>query len=123
MSQQENLCDLKCAPCHDTTIPPLTREEIAPLLAQVPEWTLAEDAKSITRSFTFKGKSAYKDAQAFDQRFGPKICELAEAAENQHHPDIAYGWGYWRVTFQTHAIKGLHQNDFIMAAKIDTLLK
>ena len=121
MSQQENLCDLKCATCHDTTIPPLTREEIAPLLAQVPEWKLSGDATSITRSMTFKGGMAYVDAQALEARYGSAIRDLAQA--NGHHPDIAYGWGYWRVTFQTHAIKGLHQNDFIMAAKIDALLK
>ena len=116
MDQKGNLCDLKCVPCHDKTIPPLTREEITPLLAQVPEWKLADGAASITRSWKFKN---FKEAESFALSFGTKVGALAE--EEDHHPDIAYGWGYYRITLQTHAIKGLHQNDFIVAAKIDAL--
>ncbi len=109
--EQPKLCDLKCAPCRGG-IPPLTREEIAPLAAQAPEWKLADDAASISRAWKFKN---FKRAQDFVNRVG----EIAET--EGHHPDIEFGWGYARIKLWTHAIKGLHQNDFIVAAKIDQL--
>jgi 4a-hydroxytetrahydrobiopterin dehydratase len=49
------------------------------------------------------------------------VAELAEA--EGHHPDISFGWGYVTVVMQTNKIKGLHENDFIMAAKIDRLFE
>lgn len=109
--EQPRLCDLKCVPCRGG-IPPLTREEIAPLALQVPEWTLADDATAISRAWKFKN---FKEALAFVNRVG----EIAEA--EGHHPDIEFGWGYVRIKLWTHAIKGLHANDFIVAAKIDRL--
>lgn len=109
--EKPQLCDLKCVPCRGG-IPPLARVEIAPLLKQVPEWKLADDAMSISRAWTFK---TYKEAEAFVLKIG----EVAEA--EGHHPDIEFGWGYARVKLWTHAIKGLHKNDFIVAAKIDRL--
>ena len=115
MNPTPQLCDLKCAPCRGG-IPPLTREEIAPLLAQVPEWNLSGDARSISRAWAFKN---FSEAEALALSFGPKVGALAE--EEGHHPDVAYGWGYYRITLMTHAINGLHQNDFILAAKIDRL--
>lgn len=113
---QPQLCDLKCVPCRGG-MPPLTRMEIEPLAKQVPAWKLADDALSISRTWKFRD---YVEAEAFDREMGPKIRDAAEA--EGHHPDIGYGWGYFRVTFTTHAIKGLHKNDFIMAAKVDALL-
>lgn len=106
---QPQLCDLKCAPCRGS-IPPLTRDQLAPLLAQVPEWTLAEDALSISRAWKFKD---FKQAQEFVNKVG------AVAEAEGHHPDIEFGWGYVRLKLWTHAIKGLHENDFILAAKVD----
>ncbi len=111
MNQPSQLCDLKCKPCKGG-IPPLTREEIAPFAAQVPEWRLAEDALSISRSYAFKN---FKEAEAFARRVG------VIAEEEGHHPHIAYGWSYARLTLQTDAIQGLAENDFILASKIDRL--
>lgn len=110
--QDTPLIGQKCVACRGG-IPPLTREEIAPLAAQVPEWKLADDGLSISRALKFKN---FKEAQAFVNKVG------AIAEEEQHHPDIEFGWGYARIKLWTHAIKGLHQNDFIVAAKIDALL-
>ena len=101
----------QCTPCRGG-IPPLARPEAERLLRDTPGWTLADDATKIERSFTF---SDFARALAFVQR----VAELAEA--EGHHPDIAFGWGYCRVAFQTHKIKGLHENDFIMAAKVNEL--
>lgn len=108
---QPQLCDLKCVPCRGG-MPPLARVEIAPLMKQVPDWKLADDGMSISRAWKFK---TYKEAEAFVLKIG----EIAEA--EGHHPDIEFGWGYVRVKLWTHAIKGLHKNDFIVAAKIDRL--
>lgn len=96
-----------CAPCRGG-VPPLERAAAERYLKEVPEWTLADDR--IRRRFAFKNFVA---AQAFVNRVG----ELAE--QEGHHPDICFGWGYCEVTLYTHKIKGLHENDFIMAAKID----
>ena len=88
----------------------LRRAVAEKLLPEVPGWTLDDSATSIERTFRFPDFAA---SLAFVRR----IAELAEA-EN-HHPDITFGWGYCRVVFQTHKIKGLHENDFIMAAKVN----
>jgi len=101
----------KCVPCRGG-IPPLPRGDAEELLAQTPGWTLDANATSIER--TFKTKE-FSDALALVDRVGA----LAEA--EGHHPDISFGWGYCRILFQTHKIKGLHENDFIMAAKVNAL--
>ena len=80
--------------------------------AQTPAWELRDEARRIERSFKFKNF-----AQAF--AFVEKAAELAEA--QGHHPDISFGWGYATVSLQTQKIKGLHENDFIMAAKLDEI--
>jgi 4a-hydroxytetrahydrobiopterin dehydratase len=102
-----SLSSQHCVPCRGG-VAPLDRAEAERYLTEVPEWTLLEDR--IRRRFTFPNFVA---AQAFVNRVG----ELAE--EEGHHPDICFGWGYCEVTLYTHKIKGLHENDFIMAAKID----
>ncbi len=79
---------------------------------EVPEWTLTHDATRIERPFRFADFVAALD-------FVNKVGALAE--EEEHHPDIAFGWGYATVELYTHKIKGLHENDFIMAAKIDAI--
>jgi len=78
----------------------------------VPAWALTHDATRIERDFKFAN---FAEAMAFVNQVGG----LAEA--EGHHPDIAFGWGYAHLTLTTHKIKGLHENDFIMAAKIDRL--
>ena len=100
-----------CTPCRGG-VPPLTRVEAERLLAEVPTWTLSDDATRIERTFRFPD---FAGAMALVK----KIADVAEA--EGHHPDISFGWGYCRVVLYTHKIKGLHENDFIMAAKVDNL--
>ena len=101
-----------CVPCQGG-IPPLTPAEAESLRAGVPDWSLKDGAIRIERRYAFKNF-----ADAF--RFVAGASELAEA--EGHHPDITFGWGYATVSLYTHKIKGLHENDFIMAAKYDRLL-
>jgi 4a-hydroxytetrahydrobiopterin dehydratase len=105
------LVDKTCTPCRGG-IPPLTRDEAQHLLAQAREWTLVDEAHRIERTFRFTN---FREALAFVQQVG----ELAET--EGHHPDINFGWGYATVLLRTKKIKGLHENDFIMATKIDRL--
>lgn len=100
-----------CVPCRGG-VPILTREAAERLRAEVPDWTLEDEAHRIERRFRFKGFGA---AFAFVSR----VAAIAE--EEGHHPDISFGWGYATVTLQTKVIGGLHVNDFIVAAKIDGL--
>ena len=101
-----------CTPCKGG-VPPLTPQEALAFVRQVPRWELREDARCIERTFRFRD---FREALGFVQRVG----ELAEA--EGHHPDIRFGWGYATVSLQTKKIKGLHENDFIVAAKIDPLV-
>jgi 4a-hydroxytetrahydrobiopterin dehydratase len=82
------------------------------LHAQVPQWEARDEARRIERRFQFRN---FGEALKFVQQVG----ELAET--EAHHPDITFGWGYASVSLQTKKIKGLHENDFILAAKIDHL--
>ena len=106
------LSDLRCVPCRGG-VPVLGAEEAENLVAQVPGWSLEEDAKGIRREFRFRN---FAEAMMFSRQVG----ELAEV--EGHHPDLSIGWGYCTVRFRTHAIKGLHENDFIMAAKVNRLV-
>lgn len=105
------LTQKSCTPCRGG-IPPLTRDEAEALQAQTPEWALLDEAHRIERTFRFKN---FREALTLVQQVG----ELAES--EGHHPDINFGWGYATVSLRTKKIKGLHENDFIMAAKIDRL--
>ena len=109
----ETLMQMKCEACHGGE-PTLTDEEIADMLPQVSEWKIVEQdgAKHLERRFTYRN---FVQALAFTNKVG----ELAEA--EGHHPAILTEWGNVTVTWWTHKIKGLHQNDFIMAAKTDQL--
>ena len=85
---------------------------VAQMLAELDDWQL-EDGTAIRRRFEFKGFA--------------KAVEMANLAawlgnRQGHHPDVTFGWGYCEVTFTTHAIGGLSENDFICAAKVDQLL-
>ena len=106
-----NLADKTCIPCRGG-VPPLDTSTAKQFLSQAPSWTLMDDARRIERTFRF---SDFKGAIAFVNKIGG----LAEA--EGHHPDIHFGWGYATVSMHTHKIKGLHENDFIMAAKINRL--
>lgn len=100
-----------CLPCRGN-VASLSRDEAAGFLAHIPGWSLMDGGGRIERTFRFPDFAA---ALAFVNKVGA----LAEA-EN-HHPDITFGWGYATVSLHTHAIKGLHENDFIVAAKIGRL--
>lgn len=106
------LAQKSCTPCRGG-VPPLEPEAARRLLADLPGWELAEDAAKIRRGYRFKD---FREALAFVGHVGA----LAEA--EGHHPDISFGWGYATVSLQTKKIKGLHENDFILAAKIDQLV-
>jgi 4a-hydroxytetrahydrobiopterin dehydratase len=110
-SMPNTLAAKSCTPCRGG-IPPLTTLEAQTYLAQAPAWDLLDDGRKIQRTYRFKN---FREALGFVQRAG----ELAEA--EGHHPDIAFGWGYATVSLQTKKIRGLHENDFIMAAKLDGL--
>ena len=103
----EKLETQTCTPCRGG-IPPLERAEAEALLADTPGWTLADDAGRLERSFTFRN---FAQALAFANGVG----QLAEA--QGHHPEISFGWGHATVSWRTKKIKGLHRNDFIMAAR------
>jgi 4a-hydroxytetrahydrobiopterin dehydratase len=107
----DTLAHRSCTPCRGG-VPPLTLEEAERLRAEAPEWQLLDDAHRIERGFSFKN---FREALTFVERVGA----LAEA--EGHHPDLSFGWGYATVSLRTKKIKGLHENDFIMAAKIDRL--
>jgi 4a-hydroxytetrahydrobiopterin dehydratase len=106
------LTEKACTPCRGG-VPPLTAEEARHYLAQTPDWALCDDDRRIERRYGFKN---------FREAFGFVQCaaELAEA--EGRHPDIAFGWGYVTVPLQTKKIKGRHENDFILAAKLDRLV-
>jgi 4a-hydroxytetrahydrobiopterin dehydratase len=117
--QDETSCALgakKCVPC-EGGVPRLREEEASRLLREVPKWALhhemLERPASIHREWTFKD---FAEALAFVNRVG------AVAEAENHHPDILiFEWRKVRLTLTTHAIKGLSENDFILAAKIDAL--
>ena len=103
-----DLIQKHCVPCEGGALP-LMRDESAKLLEQTPGWTIAPDGLSLSREFTFKNF-----VEAMD--FANKITPIAEA--EGHHPDLSIGWGKVGITLMTHAIGGLSENDFILAAKI-----
>ncbi len=111
MSQE--LVRSKCVPCRGGE-PAFTDAEIAELRPKVPEWSVVErdGIKRLERMFRFKN---FAEALAFTIKLGG----LAES--EGHHPAILTEWGRVTVTWWTHKIRGLHRNDFIMAAKTDEL--
>jgi 4a-hydroxytetrahydrobiopterin dehydratase len=109
------LAQMKCVACRRDA-PTVTDAEIAELQRQVPDWELVEfdGIKRLRRVF-----SVDDFAQALE--FTGKVGALAE--EEGHHPALLTEWGRTTVTWWTHKIKGLHRNDFIMAAKTDALYR
>ena len=105
------LAEKACTPCRGG-IPPLNRDEAAYFHEQAPDWALVDGATRIERTYHFKN---FREAFAFVER----AAALAEA--ESHHPDIGFGWGFATVSLRTKKIKGLHENDFIMAAKLDRI--
>lgn len=99
-----------CVPCRGG-VPPLTREQYQPLLAQLHGWQVENDSR-LVRSFAFPD---FVQALALVNKIG----DLAE--REGHHPDLFLSWGKVRVELWTHKINGLTESDFILAAKIDGL--
>ena len=106
-----SLKESTCVPCRGG-VPTATEDEVQEYLRQVPRWHVIEvdGVRHLRREFVFDDFRAALE-------FGVQVGELAE--KEQHHPDIHIAWGKAAVETWTHKIRGLHQNDFILAAKID----
>lgn len=111
---EENVClaDQRCVPCRGG-VPPLTKEEQAPLLAELEGWVSVE-GHHLRRDYRFDN---FVDALAFTNDAG-KVAE-----EEGHHPEITVGWGHATVEIWTHKIDGLTKSDFVLAAKYDALYR
>jgi 4a-hydroxytetrahydrobiopterin dehydratase len=102
----------KCKPC-EGGIAPLTRTAAEELLGQISSgWALSEDGRAIGRKFSFR--DFYRTMS-----FVNALAHIANIED--HHPDLEVGYNYCRVTFTTHAIRGLSENDFVCAAKVDLI--
>ena len=109
-----NLKDKKCVPCEGGVIP-FDISEIHRYQKKVDGWDILQDTKKkffLNKRFNFNNFIE-------SQKFINKIGEISE--DEGHHPDISFGWGYAEIKITTHAIEGLSENDFILAAKIDQL--
>ncbi len=105
------LASRQCTPCK-SGVPPLDANETVPLLSQLEdEWEVVNQ-HHLARTYKFKNF-----AQALE--FVNRIGQMAE--EQGHHPDLYLAWGKTRVEIWTHKINGLHEADFVFAAKCDTL--
>ena len=106
------LTEKSCQSCEPGT-PPLAREQVMEMLTQVPGWSVNGAATELSRSFKFKN---YHETMAFVN------AQAWIAHREDHHPDIELGYNRCHVRFSTHSIKGLSENDFICAAKVNALL-
>lgn len=107
------LSQQRCEACR-ADAPKVSDEELAELMQQIPDWqpVVIDGVLQLKREFAFKN---FKQAMAFSNR----LADLAEA--EGHHPGILTEWGKVTVFWWSHSINGLHRNDFVMAAKTDTL--
>ena len=116
MSGDESLVNKHCVPCHGG-VSALSADEANRMLGRLltggaAGWQIVEDGKALKREFKF---TDFYRAMSFVNA----VAHIANVED--HHPDIECGWGYARIRYQTHAIGGLHENDFICAAKIDNI--
>ena len=110
-----DLFDKKCKPCEGGVLP-FDITEIHKYQKKVDGWDIVQNKDKIytlEKKFIFKN---FLESQNFINEVG-KISEI-----EGHHPDILFGWGYAKINITTHAIEGLSENDFILAAKIDQIL-
>ena len=110
----EDLANKKCVPC-EGGIPAFDIKEIHKYLKKIDGWDVLADKEKnyyIEKNFKFGN---YLESEKFIMGVG-KIAE-----KEGHHPDIIYGWGYAKIKIFTHAINGLAESDFILAAKIDKI--
>lgn len=113
-----NLLDKKCVAC-EGGVPPMDEQKAHEYLSEVLGWNISDDKKSILREFEFSpsgGESAFIVAM----KFVNKVAEIAES--EGHHPDLHIFYSRVKIELSTHAIGGLSENDFIVAAKINALL-
>src|SRR4029077_12631645 len=102
----------RCKPC-EGGMPPLTAAEAAGFLTQISSaWVLIDSAHGIRREFSFR--DFYRTMS-----FVNAVAHVANIED--HHPDLEVGYNYCRVTFTTHAVRGLSENDFVCAAKVDLI--
>ena len=109
-----DLTDKKCVPCEGGVIP-FDISQIHKYQKKVDGWDIIKDKEEIfflEKKFSF---SNFLESQEFVNSVG-RISE-----KEGHHPDINFGWGYAKISITTHAIQGLSENDFILAAKIDKI--
>jgi 4a-hydroxytetrahydrobiopterin dehydratase len=107
-----DLASRKCVPC-EGGVAPLSRDDAQALMQQLgPQWNLADDGRSITSAWKFR---IFFQSMSFVNA----VAHIANAED--HHPDLEVGYGACRIRYNTHAIGGLSENDFICAAKIDAL--
>ena len=109
-----DLLNKKCVPCESGVLP-FDISEIHKYQKKVDGWDVNKNEKEtyfLEKNFNFKN---FVESQSFVDNVG-KISE-----NENHHPDITFGWGYAKILITTHAIQGLSENDFILAAKIDQI--
>ena len=104
------LADRQCVPCRGG-VPPLKDDEVQALLARLTGWQAVSE-HHLLKTYRFQD---FRETLGFVNRVG----ELAE--EQDHHPDICFGWGKAEISIWTHKIDGLTESDFVLAAKIDKL--
>ena len=109
-----DLTEKKCLPCEGGVLP-FDISEIHKYQKKVDGWDLAKDNKEVF----FLRKKFNFDNFLESQKFVNEVGKISE--EEGHHPDISFGWGYAEIKITTHAIEGLSENDFILAAKIDKI--
>lgn len=108
----DSLVSKNCLPCQAGGTP-LDGSQAEGYLRQLKtDWLLVGVPLRVQRTFDFRNFASA-------QQFALEVGNLSE--QEGHHPEIAYGWGYCTVSFWTHKIDGLHENDFIMAAKVEEL--
>ena len=110
----EDLASKKCVPC-EGGIPAFDISEIHKYLKKIDGWDVQKDKEGnffIEKKFKFKNYIT-------SEEFIIKVGKIAEA--EGHHPDISFGWGYAKIKISTHAIQGLAESDFVLAAKIDKI--
>ncbi len=109
-----DLADKKCVPCQGG-IPAFEINEIHKYMKKIDGWDVQTDQN---KNYFIKKEFKFKDYLSSEQ-FVLKVGKIAE--DEGHHPDISFGWGYVVIKISTHAIEGLAESDFVLAAKIDKL--
>ena len=109
-----DLAEKKCVPCEGGVLP-FDASEIHKYLKKIDGWDVKSDKE---KNYYLIKEFKFKDFLN-SQNFVNKVGNIAET--EGHHPDISFGWGYCKIKIFTHAIKGLAESDFILAAKIDKI--